>query len=503
MATVSKSQNLHDILNRLEASHKKDIYDYAGGHLNENKLPKSKLDVSVHTPWSTSRMTVTQDPSPRPKSRNKSSSVRQSKSLRHDGLMTDRMLDFAAGSAGALPDVDGQQTDKLPPLSRLSHAKSLYSELEDGILIEEAPPQHMSLAKFRCNIMSSEQPVQSTSPRQKQAKPNLNLQQLQKVQFSGQFGGITRKEQYQKLKSIENTVVRKKDTHQQNIMSGTKAVEHIERKLDRQLHALQAYGTGPNFHRLQLFSEIFADVAKDSPTFGHILTEIKQEYDSYLSRLLNSQSSTQHQVLQEQIENMTQRGTAKPKVLEHTKEKVNKAEQDASHLLQVNQRLRQELRQEKELLDATPELEQPVQLMRVYRDEPPVDLSDEIEHVKALILEKLDELSILRTKLREDYVPSTVCAHLEQCIKETEVEVQKNLKQNEYFDTSITDMMDELKNEVMDADTSERDARRVWKKVTSTRPLRRVAKPTDGQAKPDSEDDDEGDDEEKWDWYIS
>ena len=62
-----------------------------------------------------------------------------------------------------------------------------------------------------------------------------------------------------------------------------------------------------------------------------------------------------------------------------------------------------------------------LQVTNLYVDDTPVELADEIEHGKALILEKLDALTELRTKLRQDYVPLTVCTHLEQCIKETEV----------------------------------------------------------------------------------
>lgn len=47
--------------------------------------------------------------------------------------------------------------------------------------------------------------------------------------------------------------------------------------------------------------------------------------------------------------------------------------------------------------------------------------------MKALILEKLDDLNNLRTKLRDEFVPLTVCTHLEQCIKETEVSTCKML----------------------------------------------------------------------------
>jgi hypothetical protein len=57
----------------------------------------------------------------------------------------------------------------------------------------------------------------------------------------------------------------------------------------------------------------------------------------------------------------------------------------------------------------------------MFVDDSPVELAEELEHGKALILEKLDALNDLRRKLRKEYVPLTVCTHLEQCIKETEV----------------------------------------------------------------------------------
>ena len=40
-----------------------------------------------------------------------------------------------------------------------------------------------------------------------------------------------------------------------------------------------------------------------------------------------------------------------------------------------------------------------------------------------------------------------------------QVEVQKLLKQNEYFERSIDEMETELKEAIQDADTSEKDAR--------------------------------------------
>ena len=49
------------------------------------------------------------------------------------------------------------------------------------------------------------------------------------------------------------------------------------------------------------------------------------------------------------------------------------------------------------------------------------DIVTTVEDLRANILEKLDAVHALRAMLRKEYVPSTVCTHLEQCIKETEV----------------------------------------------------------------------------------
>lgn len=66
-------------------------------------------------------------------------------------------------------------------------------------------------------------------------------------------------------------------------------------------------------------------------------------------------------------------------------------------------------------------LELRVQLVSTYYEEFMVELVDEIEYVKVLILEKLDDLNAFRIKFREEYVSFIVCNYLEQCIKEIEV----------------------------------------------------------------------------------
>ena len=52
------------------------------------------------------------------------------------------------------------------------------------------------------------------------------------------------------------------------------------------------------------------------------------------------------------------------------------------------------------------------------------DLADQLQDLHATILEKLDNLEVMRGHLREEYVPSNVCQNLEQCLKDSEVGIE-------------------------------------------------------------------------------
>lgn len=313
--------------------------------------------------------------------------------------------------------------------------------------------------------------------------------------------GVTKRDQYRKMKSMESQVIGMEDASEQNVLSAVRAVRHLEKRLEEELDALNFIGDDrPNFHKLQVYSNVLEDLIEESPTFTYILKSIKMEYDNYISKLLDQQSPDHTKKLRTQAELMLYRGTSRPQELQEAENKVSTLEEKAKSLLETNERLRKELLEEEELLSREPTEPEPrVQLASTYHEEPMAELADEIEHVKALILEKLDDLNALRTKLREEYVPLTVCNHLEQCIKETEVEVQKLLKQNEYLERSISEMETDLREAIQDADTSERDARRIWRKVNSRKGLPHMPNEKNGT----TESDDDDDDESKWNWYIS
>ena len=68
-------------------------------------------------------------------------------------------------------------------------------------------------------------------------------------------------------------------------------------------------------------------------------------------------------------------------------------------------------------------------LFHGFADAPPppapvpeeLEPSEQVEQLRFAILEKLDAVRELRTKLRTEYVPSSVCTYLAQCLKDTEV----------------------------------------------------------------------------------
>lgn len=517
-----KSRQLKQLLNGAEDKQKKDISEYSGGHLNESVLLQHYA-ASTRKPWETARL---------PESMVQRSAVTERQAPDQRPSMEQALFEFSMGTTGVVPPKKDAKR-RPSPLKKYKFLKeqkekrssvevdspsahSLYSELQDGILIEELPVQELMLKTPRQKTQTesaakpevsgtnfvSEDTMFSTQTSFLTQQPrhlhhdlpfHYNILPMHSV-------GVTRADQYRKMKSFETNMLRKKDASEQKVLSGVKAVEHHERKLQQELRALNLNGIGPNFHKLQVYSSTLEDMIQESPTFNYILRCIKAEYDNYIAWLLDHQTSQQH-LLREQVEQMAARGTSRPQELAQAIDKVNQLTEEGRQQLELNQRLKDAVKEEREWLENAPEPSSEisqVNMSYMQRDQP-LELAEEIENTKALILEKLDEVNAMRVRLREEFVPMTVCTHLEQCIKETEVEVQKLLKQNEYFERSIDEMETELKQAIMDADTSEKDARRIWRKVNSTRGL--PGHPAAGTRQ--ESDDEEEEEESKWNWYIS
>ncbi|KAH9508992.1 hypothetical protein Btru_048486 [Bulinus truncatus] len=501
--------HLKTLLNDVEEKQKKDISDFAKGHLNESRLLQGQLLINRKS-WQSSNMTQNRV---KKSTRNKQlkTDLHKPKALEKDSVEIDALLDFTLGTSGAIPNLPSKVSStpdvryRLVPISEVTNVEkkaersksphSLYSQIDDGTLIEELPLHEVQMPTFlapKMNLAQCKKPSLS-APTDDALNTTLNTTDPFSHSVIEMYSrGMTKTDQYKKMKSFETVVLKKKEMTEQKILSGEKATRHHEQKLEKELSALHLNNTGPNLQKLQVYSSVFEDIIDESPIFSNILHTIKDSYDRHIARLLET-DSFQEELLREQVIQMASKGTSLPGEMNAASQQLAVLEEKVKNLMKLNQRLLEDQQHE---LSKTPELPAKRNPASGYsRKDLPVELSFELENMKALILEKLDELNTLHVKIRDEFVPVTVCTHLEQCIKETEGEVQKLLKQNEYFERSIAEMEAELKEAITEADTSEKDARRIWNKVNSVRDLT-------GSLKNNSNDEDL-DEESKWNWYIS
>ena len=107
-------------------------------------------------------------------------------------------------------------------------------------------------------------------------------------------------------------------------------------------------------------------------------------------------------------------------------------------------RLRKKVRNEQETLDNLPPPEPESKTQKSlraarhhHRDDKPKGIEDQILELHVGILAQMDELQNLRSELNENYVPASVCQHLDQCVRDTEADVLKVLSTNEYLEKTI------------------------------------------------------------------
>ena len=134
------------------------------------------------------------------------------------------------------------------PDSLPSPSHSLYSDLDDGILIEELPPAELMMKKAKDvlpkrsdllpkepSMLHAEDTIYTTQTSILSRQPNVKMNELPfNYSFQSMANmGVTRQDQYRRMKSFENNMLKKKEASERNVLSGIKAVEHHERKLEQ------------------------------------------------------------------------------------------------------------------------------------------------------------------------------------------------------------------------------------------------------------------------------
>ncbi|XP_015760014.1 PREDICTED: uncharacterized protein C6orf118-like [Acropora digitifera] len=446
------SSTLKNLLENVYEVHREDIKTYASGHLNLSKLLRPSDDR--HKRWEAS-----DKPPIRlvPPSHLVDFPVRKGElnptDLRHKS-MEDRLVEFSLGPVRNVAHTGEFKPDRgeREPHTR-EETRTAGKLTKDKVHVEELQLPEIMIPLARTKGVSS---------REKSKPKEMHTH---KTFIKTYLGYPTKTEQFVSFKKFGDEVMNLEHAHDRGILTGEKNVRNLEQKLSKQLAALETGSQrGPNFHRLQIYNAIFDGIIADSQTFGPILRRIKDEYDNYMTHLLDTQKPSQHQVLYHHIDSLSEKPSISDKLKEEEK-RVNALEDEARLLLDENARLTQVLHEEE--LNASEELEskitvEPQAKPSVHIEEVPKDLEEQVEELHAQILAELDRIDDIKRHQREYCVPVSVCQHLEHCIKETEVDIQKLLKQNEFLEQTIEELEQELQSMLDQSKAKEDDARYLW-----------------------------------------
>ncbi|XP_029634503.2 uncharacterized protein LOC115210187 [Octopus sinensis] len=452
------------ILDSIQDSSKKRSVSFSNSHLNQFKVQR-KQD---HQPWSSSQ-------------------------CKKQDYAIDEKTDFQYNQVNKINILTNKQ-QQLPFLP----------------LIEQ---------KYSDQLLTSHDTKQSQTPEFDKASPSLKnikdahlacppifMSPLTKFGFiPTHMLDVTKKDQYNSMNASRNFLRHSKKLAK-TAYSSKEMADALLKKLKQSLkNCPETSTTSDILKRLQCFSNIFNDLIINSPVFGTALHIIKIEYDNYISYLLDIYEK-EGQVLQGEIQEMSAQHTNHNEELSEAEFKVEKLECDMLNLLLEAKSLKKDIDAETERITADQE-----SVVSLYDDsaedvpeiKPKLEFYDDVETLRIAILEKLDELQTKKTDMCNNYIPISVCLQLEQCIKDTDMELHKWIKQNEYFKSSSAEMEGYLKEAIRDADTSERDVRRIWRKIYLRKHLGSVVS---SECRTDSNEDDgdgDDDDESKWNWYIS
>ncbi|XP_022082004.1 uncharacterized protein C6orf118-like [Acanthaster planci] len=490
MAEKVSERPLHDVLEGLFLDQKKDIDLLTRGHLNHNRLWKPPEKAS-HVPWESSGKEVplmhkpSQLPSPR-------------KSTDHHVQMTDAMYNFGVGTSGSIPvsqkgktgkkSKDSRPRRKSPspilsvlkakpekPLSTEQRPNTAASYISDNVYVEELRLPELMLPGAS-SVPRPKSPLRTGSPKSLaplEADPRKGSSHPPPAFYESHLSGVTKKEQFQRFLDFQNNVMKKPEMNQRDVLSGRKAVEGLERKLQEDLMKLDEVHrlSGPNFPRLQVYSNIWDELIKATPEFGEMLSYIKDGYEEYMGSLLDTQSGKQSQVLAQQVESLAGGTPIAPGEVDRAREEMLQLEEKAKELLEENDRLRKEVREEEETLAnmPTPEPETSTQKAlrdsRQHREEKPKGIAEQILELHAGILSQMDELHRLRQDLKDNYVPISVVQNLDQCVRDTEADVLKVLSTNEYLEKTIQQLEADLEKIMEKTNTNPDDQRKIWNSI--------------------------------------
>lgn len=238
--SLSRSE-IRNLVEGIQKSNRADVMAFSSGHLNENNLHKIPIEKPGGFTWASAENTKENSKIAIPPLQDSFSSPRSKKAAQ----MTDTLQYFSLGTSGtvlpytSLPGTKGSKgpvhVDRCVSVS----SQGSYGEMDDGVLIEELGNAEtmISNTRYKTKPWAYEDLAglrDSTPSRLSQAAiRDANLQNLRQSFVPSHMMGVTKKDQFMRMKKFESEVVQKEDLFEQNSLTAARAVEHLEDKLQK------------------------------------------------------------------------------------------------------------------------------------------------------------------------------------------------------------------------------------------------------------------------------
>ncbi|KAK6329514.1 hypothetical protein J4Q44_G00014920 [Coregonus suidteri] len=437
-------RELQSLLLGAEMAHKADIHTYSCGHLSPYALsqPQPHRRRTEEPIWQTSEVQEREKDeeeglSPSPLTQHLQ---RQTKMAANIEKMKEAMFDFTVAK-GLKPKV----------LKPEQHDSSTGTQR--GTKGEEGEERERRKTRSKMVLDTSELFLVKPSVAS-QTKPPGGVEEGNQDRYwftQSHLGGLTKKDQMRMMKHFDRQVLGKQDLRDRKWISGNKAAEVYEWKLEKELRRLSDQSR-PSRDRLGVFSDVFNDVCEGSPVFRDILREIKTDYDLYLNSILDSQTSLEDLSVLAPLGDLAIVGAED---LEEAGNEVSRLGEEAQRVLEENDRVRNQFQNARDRVMEIPDdkgLRKEATLPGLMRPgEGAVSFIDRVQPKRRQVWIVWEEVQLLQKELKEKMVSIVTTGATERCIRDSKFRnTNKDLESNINMILDRVRASEDVKAEVWD-----------------------------------------------------
>uniref|UniRef100_A0A8C5MMJ4 Translin-associated factor X-interacting protein 1 N-terminal domain-containing protein n=1 Tax=Leptobrachium leishanense TaxID=445787 RepID=A0A8C5MMJ4_9ANUR len=187
--------------------------------------------------------------------------------------------------------------------------------------------------------------------------------------------------------------------------------------------------------RLQIFSETFENICRESTIYGSILHKVKYAYDMYIAYLMDAQCSTQLEMLMSEISSMRKR-TVKTQDVQETYQSVCNLQFKALHVLENNDLLRNHLKKEITSVQSKEKLKEPEIHFEAQLAQDKSKFENKINLLdlkRREVLTICNEVRCLEEEIHKNMTHAVNYENTSQYIKEMQAETVKLQSTNEFL----------------------------------------------------------------------